>query len=162
MQDCGAEHFSYSVCDCPKRLTPSVAISIDGGPTITVTDNIAYGERNEAQANIFGFFSRKPERVEADIYFEHSDGDSWTLRFTPFMLPFINAVTQETYVAYVANTTMIDEYHFKTVFSLESGAHADTIIPQESRRDDFALSWVFDSSLHPSDFGTLFSLAQTV
>lgn len=78
------------------------------------------------------------------------------------MLPFINAVTQETYVAYDANTTMIDEYHFKTIFSLGSGAHADTIIPQESRRDDFALSWVFDSSLHPSDFGTFFSLAQTV
>lgn len=150
------------ICYLPKRLTPSVTISIDGGQPITVTDNIAYGERNEAQANIFGLFSRKPERVEADIYFENSDGDSWTLSFTPFMLPFINAVTQETYVAYIDNTTKIDEYHFKTVFSLESGAHADTIIPQESRRDDFALSWVFNSSLHPSDLGTLFSLAQTV
>lgn len=78
------------------------------------------------------------------------------------MLPFVNAVTQDVYVAYVANTTQVDGYHFKTVFSLESGAHADTIIPQESRRDDFALSWVFDSSLHPSDFGTLISLAQTI
>ena len=111
------------ICYLPKRLTPSVTISIDGGQPITVTDNIAYGERNEAQANIFGLFSRKPERVEADIYFENSDGDSWTLSFTPFMLPFINAVTHRVEQA-LRETPVVPKPTLDDILAADAAARA--------------------------------------
>lgn len=148
-----------SVCYCPKRITPSVTIYIDGGQPIIVTDDIQREQQNKAYVDLYGLFSTKPEQVTFDLYLNNVEQE-YVYAGAALVLNFENTETGLPVDAYDTLDDVIESNHYRLTASLnnigrqENVSEVSTMI--ESIRVEFGFLFGTDANY------TSFGLFQTV